>query len=418
MCGLVGLAGDLRFSDDFTMQRLLLADYFRGPDSTGLAAIRMNGDAIVSKIASNPIDLFGMAQFKTALNGNLSRAFIGHNRAATRGAVSTVNAHPFHVDHIVGAHNGTLCIRGVKALEKALGEEFAVDSMALFTAIAKLGIEKTMKLVYEGKSPETGAWALTWFNQDEGTLNFLRNKHRPLMYCYLIDPLTEKITRMMWASEWWMMREAIESSGTGKYKVWTKPKTTVGYLSFDEDIHYKYDLAALKEGSSSVPKPKVKKLKGRDPDTNKNTGKKGQREDPFGREIPEFMEMGFHGTTGTRGTHTGTCGNPRSMNGVNSGTPNTKTRSNKLTNIITLIGDAKHPYANIIDEDKFLSFRDNNNEIKCSWCKDGIDFGDPGVTIFEREALLLCRDCSDHDPRIDKPNVRIYLRSAAMDALL
>jgi hypothetical protein len=416
ICGLIGEAGDLRFTDEFTIKRLLLADYFRGPDSTGLASIRIDGSAVLSKIASNPIDLFGMEQFKRVLNGNASRAFIGHNRAATRGAVTTVNAHPFHVEHIVGAHNGTLCQRGIDALETALDEKFSVDSLALFTAIAKLGIEKTMKLIYEGRDQNTGAWALSWYDQNEGTLNFLRNKHRPLMYCYIKDPLTDKVTRMMWASEWWMMREAIESSTTGKYEVWTKPDTNVGYLSFEEDIHYKYDLLALKEGALEVPKPKVKKLKGKDPNTPVKQ-KKGQRGDPFGRDKPPNY-MGFQAGKTTVGTHTGTCGNQKSTGSTKSGTNTQRGNSPSDKRIICLTGDAKHPYANIVDEEKFVSFMDNNNEIKCAWCKADVTYGEPGITIYEKEAIVLCRDCTGHKHDTPYPNVKIFVKSPVFDQLL
>lgn len=152
MCGLVGIAGNLLYQDEFTMKRLLMADYFRGPDSTGFAAIRTNGDAFVAKLASNPIDLFNQKNFDTALNGNASRAFIGHNRAATRGKVVSANAHPFHFGSIVGAHNGTLDQESWDRLEEKLGEKYTVDSMALIAAIDKLGIEKTIKLCNEGKT--------------------------------------------------------------------------------------------------------------------------------------------------------------------------------------------------------------------------------------------------------------------------
>jgi hypothetical protein len=39
MCGHVGVAGDLALKDEALMKRLLIFDYLRGPDSTGLAAI-------------------------------------------------------------------------------------------------------------------------------------------------------------------------------------------------------------------------------------------------------------------------------------------------------------------------------------------------------------------------------------------
>ena len=399
MCGLVGVAGDLRFQDEFTMRRLLLADYFRGPDSTGMAAIRTAGDAVISKIASNPIDLFGMASFKSALNGNASRAFIGHNRLATRGGISTVNAHPFQVDHIVGAHNGTLDKASVKALQDKLGEEFAVDSMALFASIAKFGIEKTIKMCYEGTTTTEGAWALVWFDKKEGTLNFLRNKHRPLYYAYE-GPAKEGdigFKRMFWASEWWMMREAVASSNPG-YKIYTQPGTTTGFFPFDEDVHYKYDLAALCVGGVKIPKPKCKKIKGKEVVVSSIV--------PFDPNPKGLWPR----NTGTNGTHGGTASNPKSPK--THSTTKSHGKSDKK-NVISLSGTIRHPYANIIPEEKFVNYGE-----KCFWCKKGVKFGEPGVTFFEKDSTLLCRKCSGYDDKHPCPPVRVYVHGSVIDSLM
>src|SRR3546814_15519590 len=88
------------------MRRLLVFDYFSGPDSTGFAALRKDGTHRLAKIASNPLNLFDMKRFSEANNGYQSLAFVGHNRFATKGKVNDLNAHPFHYGNIVGAHNG------------------------------------------------------------------------------------------------------------------------------------------------------------------------------------------------------------------------------------------------------------------------------------------------------------------------
>lgn len=392
MCGLVGIAGNLLFQDEFTMKRLLLFDYFRGEHSTGMAAIRTSGDAVVSKLASNPIDLFNMGQFKAALNGSASRAFIGHNRQATRGAVNTANAHPFHVDHIIGAHNGTLTYSSVAALEKELGEKFAVDSLAMITAIARLGIKKTIELCEEGKDSKDGAWALTWFNQQEGTLNFLRNKHRPLFYCF-----EEGFKRMLWASEWWMLREAMNES-TNKYKLYTEDKDDkcIGYFSFDDDVHYKFDLDKLCQGSKKRPKPVCQVLKG--------------------KEIKSFTYSGSHcgplsdwpRGTGTSGTHIGNVGSQKS-------TPLTTTShgTNKKSNVIKLEADNKHPYANIIDEEKFSTMVTYG----CAWCHAPVSYGTLGVSIFERDGRVLCPSCNGYSVDDVNAPVRLYVRGSIIDQL-
>jgi predicted glutamine amidotransferase len=98
-----------------------------------LAAVRSNGDVKIAKAAASPPELFYDTGFREALNGNQSRAFIGHNRLATRGVVNPFNAHPFQFGHITGAHNGTLetsCKWKLRRL--GIGEKFDVDSQALF----------------------------------------------------------------------------------------------------------------------------------------------------------------------------------------------------------------------------------------------------------------------------------------------
>ena len=401
MCGLVGIAGNLLYQDEFTMKRLLLFDYFRGEHSTGMAAIRTGGQAVIAKIDSNPINLFDMGQFKAALNGANSRAFIGHNRQATRGAVNTANAHPFQVDHIIGAHNGTLDYQSVNRLEAELGEKFAVDSLALIAGIAKLGIEKTIKLCTEGKDAKDGAWAIVWYDQNDGTLNFLRNQHRPLFYAFEVG-----FKRMFWASEWWMIREAMDES-TNKYKQYTEKtdKGNVGFFRFEPDIHYKFDLAALCAGSNKRPKPKSKKLKGREPEAPKAV-------------IP-FQQTGFQireRNKETSGTTTQGAGTQNSAQTSGSGlTPITSTTNHsEPRKCIQLIGVPEHPYANIINQMHFEQFAAHG----CAWCTKPVKYGDLGITIFERDGRVLCRECTGtKDPNNLRPFVRIHVPGATIDSL-
>lgn len=402
MCGLVGIAGDLHFADEFIMKRLLLADYFRGPDSTGLAAIRTNGEAHVAKLSSNPIDLFGMTKFNSALNGNQSRAFIGHNRAATRGAVNSLNAHPFHFKHIVGAHNGTLDKESVKALEDKLGMEYPVDSMALFASIAEFGIDKTIKMCYEGKTSQDGAWALVWFDQNEGTINFLRNKHRPLYFAY-IDAMKETelgFKRLVWASEWWMIREALASS-TPVPPIWTEENSNVGFFPFEEDLHYKFDLATLCTGSAKVPKPKVKKIKGKEVPVTSVV--------PFVNPNSVFPKRDTTGSSSTTlGTRTGNVMNPKSRH-TSGQRPGSTTKSPTSIKVIHLKGTRTNPYAGIIDEGKFVAYPQ-----RCQFCEAPITYGQLGVSFYERDCIQLCPTCVSET---SNPLTRIYVRENVLSQI-
>lgn len=398
MCGLVGIAGKLGFQDEFTMKRLLLADYFRGQDSTGMAAIRSNGDCVTAKIASNPIDLFFHEHFKRALNGNASRVFLGHNRSATRGAINTANSHPFTFDHITGAHNGTLDKESWDRLEDKLGENYAVDSMALIASIAKFGIEKTIKMCTEGKTATDGAWALVWYDRNENTVNFLRNKHRPLWYAYegKKDENTPGFQRMFWASEYWMIREAMTSSAAG-YKIYTQPDSTVGFFDFDTDVHYKYDLDALCAGGDKPPKPKCKKIKGKEPSQQTAIV-------PFPRPTSQSGEGS--------GTYTGSVGKTKSQNtSGRSHTSNTSTTTSRGTSnkrdCLQLTGSLTRPYAGIIDEAKFSHYQQG-----CFWCRRPITFGDEGISLYERDKIMLCAPCGGHPS-----TVKIYVPGPVIDAL-
>lgn len=373
MCGLVGIAGDLAFRDEATMKRLFLLDYFRGPDSTGFAAVRNTGETKLVKVPSHPLDLFDMGRFKEALNGNLSKVFIGHNRAATRGVINHFNAHPFEFDHIIGAHNGTLEKSSHTALERALGETFPVDSQAIIMAIAKLGIDETMKLM-------EGAWSLVYYNKEDDTLNFLRNKERPMWYAFDSD-----FKRLFWASEWEFIEGAV-ACGVG-YKFYIEDGTDFRFWKTEENVHYSFDMAVLKAGGTERPKARARVLKGKEP---KPVATSGNGHDPFQRRDITSGATTIRRPDGT----TVTFGPP----GTNTSTPSTaksrtstKTSRNDSTRkIVHILGDQRHPFGGLVTEAQFVDLTRHG----CSFCRNPVSSGDVGLTFFERDELLLCGTCS------------------------
>jgi predicted glutamine amidotransferase len=357
MCGHVGIAGNLAYKDEATLKRLLLLDYFRGPDSTGLAAIRKAGEHKIAKVASHPLDLFEMNRFKDALSGHNSKAFIGHNRAATRGVVNSYNAHPYVYDHIIGAHNGTLDSASTKALEDAVGEKFGVDSQAIFAAIAKLGVDAAIPLMEEGKESTTGAWSLVWYDSQQNSMNFLRNKHRPMWYAY-----SKEFDRIFWASEWAMIENAVRMSVNG-YELYRDDKGH-RFWQTEADVHYRYDLEALAAGGTERPKPTAKVLKGKEPKQVTTT-----TYDPLDRG------------TGSNG--------PGKTWPIQSST--TKSRGGDGgNNVVELFGDRTSPLAGMISEDTFKRLAKDG----CSWCSSPVDFLDVGLTIYESQDLVFCPECS------------------------
>lgn len=119
---------------------------------------------------------------------------MGHNRWATQGAVNSVNAHPFQINDIYGAHNGTL--RAQWRLEDH--HDFEVDSENIFHHIDKMGVEDLWANV-------DGAAALTWWDEDKKMFHFLRNSERPLYYVF-----DENSKAMYYASEKGMLSLALD----------------------------------------------------------------------------------------------------------------------------------------------------------------------------------------------------------------
>lgn len=196
MCGLVGIMSSNMFQKhQAALAELLYLDTWRGHDSTGVAAIRKNGDTATLKYTVPGYDFISLGAFRAHLHLT-DNCWIGHNRYGTVGKNIKTNAHPFEVlDEdgsciLVGAHNGTL--RNKHQLKDA--DKFGTDSEALYNQIARTTVEETIPLL-------EGAWALTYFDHLQDELRFIRNKERTLFFCFEKGKKT-----LLWASEAWMLR--------------------------------------------------------------------------------------------------------------------------------------------------------------------------------------------------------------------
>ena len=221
MCGLVGMAGNIVEQDKKALKFLLRFDSSRGEDSTGLAVVHEKENKIeVFKRVGVPDMLFAendAFDAKHIYKGPLGKVFIGHNRAATRGKISDDNAHPFHHDGIVGAHNGTLV--SASTLEK--GNSFDVDSEAIFYNLAQFKVEDVISKIW-------GAYALTWYDDVNDNVYIIRNKERPLFWCRRKDQDV-----FYWASESWMLYAALGRANISH----TDP------VAFDVDKLYSLDVS-------------------------------------------------------------------------------------------------------------------------------------------------------------------------------
>lgn len=181
MCGIVGLIHptkkwipDLRAA----FSQMLYADAVRGKDSTGVFRVD-SGKVDWRKAACAPGPFFGIKGVDEFLGVMGDASFVvGHNRSATKGRITHTNSHPFEDGHITLVHNGTLWTHN----NLPDGHKYDVDSEAITHAIRKIGIKDTVPLLH-------GAYSLVWYDSKKKTLNFLRNKERPMNFVYTKDDL-------------------------------------------------------------------------------------------------------------------------------------------------------------------------------------------------------------------------------------
>lgn len=199
MCGLIGLAGNITFKEEKIFTTLLMLDVIRGKHSTGVASLHKDINTPVVKVVKdklNAVDFMDLASFRT-LMWKKHYILMGHNRWATKGAIVQENAHPFEFDNIVGAHNGSLNSQ----LSFHEGNRFAVDSQALYSELNHSDAATMW-------SKTNGAAALSWIDKRDNSLNFLRNKERPLWFTTI-----NKGETLVWASEHWMIHVACSREG-------------------------------------------------------------------------------------------------------------------------------------------------------------------------------------------------------------
>lgn len=386
MCGLVGVAGKLTLPDESLMKRLLLLDWWRGQDSTGLASVLGEGHPEIVKRATHPINLFDSKEFQRVLDARKSFAFIGHNRAATVGVVNEVNAHPFQYGNITGAHNGTIDKASWKRLEDAAGIETTVDSAAIFACIDKIGIDETLALIEHGRTSSTGAWALVWFDYTRDTMCFIRNEHRPLWYA-----VHEKESKFVWASESIMIQAAEEPTAS-----WSLEADDEGYSlhSFEEDWLYEVPLRdVVMEGISvkEFDKYKVREIKGKEPAPVLSTT---MGYPPFHKPATGKTEYG---------TTTGTTTSPTNTQSHSTGGTGTK--------VVDITSSVSEPLGGVISPEAFKAM---SNDHHCSWCKEDITIHDHGLTIFPDNEVVLCKSCTGSKSE----GVKIYLKESAIERYL
>lgn len=202
----MGVAGNISGNTERAFKRLLELDTVRGPHSTGIFAVKSDKSTILAKQVGTPWDLYDTKPCETIFR-SVTKVLIGHNRWATKGKINKRNAHPFEFETVAGAHNGTLTT--THQLDDYL--DFEVDSENIYHHMDKNGVEDTIRNL-------NGAFALTWYDKVNHTVNLIRNAERPLYYCLSKDRKT-----LFWASEDWMLVVACHAAQIEITEVQTVP---------------------------------------------------------------------------------------------------------------------------------------------------------------------------------------------------
>lgn len=235
MCGLAGLASTFLNNDDKEFFKdLMIISGIRGLDGTGMISAFENkkGNLEIKYDKKEvPSGQYIKERKQYLLDRNHPLFMMGHCRAGTSGKTCVEFTHPFVYGDLCGMHNGT--IHGISSIKDGMN-----DSMVLYSRMSSMGLQDVIHSL-----PFDAAYALTWTNCRDKTINILRNRHRTLYYAY-----NRKRENLAWASEDMILELAISRSK----EEWESVE------EFKVDTHYKIkmgDAPIFEETEISLTKP-------------------------------------------------------------------------------------------------------------------------------------------------------------------
>ena len=184
MCGLLGFVGtpECKLSPQLAahvINHLMLANTARGGDSFGIAVVDPEKKTsktykVVGKLRDtldNKGWRHGLVHMMDIMAAGRTVVVMGHNRAATCGANTTRNAHPFNLgtpgedNWVLGAHNGMLRFWEDAKKEWDITRSMEVDSEIIFRGIQKHGQAQELNVL--GSLEPLGTIATTYMTNLE-----------------------------------------------------------------------------------------------------------------------------------------------------------------------------------------------------------------------------------------------------------
>jgi hypothetical protein len=204
MCGIAGaMSTNLGMSDLGYVRQLMVLSVLRGWDGSGAFAVYPHHKKLRIEMHKSELcaaELACSPKFGKMVDANNAKIVCSHSRAPTRGGTDLEAIHPHRVGSLTGVHNGTM----FTVMNKTIPDKDS-DSLAVFQAIFEHGVEEFIK-------NSRGAYSLVWTNAAEGTLNFLRNDQRPMVFARIGNG--DFAHTMYWSSERSMLEYVLNERGS------------------------------------------------------------------------------------------------------------------------------------------------------------------------------------------------------------
>ncbi|RLC88874.1 MAG: hypothetical protein DRJ03_01145 [Chloroflexi bacterium] len=236
MCGIYGYFGKIKEGCHEQVYNLIKAlairTEVRGTDSIGYYARNENFE-FSEKEAVSASEFFESSEdlIMEAITQEQCYVFLGHNRAASVGAVTSTNAHPFIGNKIVLMHNGTcrqiFKVASKKALKNMKGQ---TDSEALMWHFNEVGPQ------HYSSWQKLDTYATVIYEYETNRVYFARDFWRPLV----IYDLRETLGVRIFASTEAIATKAFDDCGlsTDDYKHFTLKSFNLYYTDItDGELH-------------------------------------------------------------------------------------------------------------------------------------------------------------------------------------